>query len=79
MRKANINLDLVEDGAKIRELVDSLPLLKRMLQVTGLKSGPGRPKAAPKKKAAAKKAPAKKAAAKKTGRRRGPGRPTKNA
>lgn len=72
MAKAKIDLELIEDGAEIRELIDMIPLLKRALHVTGLRAGPGRPKGSTKKKAAAKKPGRPKG-------RRGPGRPKKNA
>ncbi len=74
MAKSRINLELIEDGEKLQELIDLMPMLKRALHVTGLKQGPGRPKGTTKKKNAA----AKKTAGRR-GRRRGPGRPKKNA
>lgn len=74
MPKSTIDLSLLEDGDKLKELLEMMPLLKRVLHVTGLKQGPGRPKGSTKKKSAS----ARKSV-RKRGRRRGPGRPRKRA
>ncbi len=74
MPKNKIDLELIENGEKLQELIELMPLLKRALHVTGLKQGPGRPKGTTKKAVGKKKTATKKKSA-----RRGPGRPKKNA